>query len=57
MYIYISGHEPGPSAIRPWAQLTLKANFVQLIEFRLFFSVHISFQQLSSSVANLILIE
>ena len=56
-FVYISGHEFRSSSNRSWVQLTLGANFVQLLQFRVFFSVHISFRPLPSSVANLILIE
>ena len=56
-YKYISGYEFRPSAIRPSVQLVLRANFVQLLQFQIFFSVLISFRLLPSSVVKFILIE
>ena len=44
-------------AIRPWAQLTLRANFVQLLQFHCLFSATFHFGCLSSSMATFILIE
>ena len=49
-------------AIRPWVQLALRANFVQLLQFHLFvqcslFFVHVSFRSLPSSVATFALSE
>ena len=41
----------------PWVQLALRAKFVQLLQFHLFFSVHISFRSLSSSVTTFALSE
>ena len=43
-------------ATRPWVQLTLRANFVQLIQFHLLLSVQISVQLWPSSVATFLLI-
>ena len=44
-------------AIRPWVQLALRANFVQLLQFHRLFSVTFHFGCLPSSVATFILIE
>ena len=43
--------------IKPWVQLALRANFVQLLQFRLFVQCRISFRLLPSSVNTFILIE
>ena len=43
--------------IRPWVQLDLRANFVQLPNFISLFSVHVSFRSLPSSVATFALSE
>ena len=44
-------------AIRPWLQLTLRANFLQLLQFHRLFSVTFHFGCLPLSVARFILIE
>ena len=48
-------------AIRPWVQLALRANFVQLLQFHLFVHssrfIHVSFRSLLSSVATFALSE
>ena len=44
-------------AIRPWAQLTFRANFVQLLQFHCLFSTTFHIGCLSSSVVIFILIE
>ena len=44
-------------AIRPWVQLVLRANFVQLFQFHCLFSVTFHFCCLPSSVTTFILIE
>ena len=44
-------------AIRPWIQLTLGANFVQLLHLISLFSVHVSFQLLPLSVTTFALSE
>ena len=45
------------SVIRLWVQLALRTNFVQLLQFHHFFSVHTFFRPLSSFVATFISIE
>ena len=44
-------------AIRPWVQVALRPNFVQLLQFHLLFSVQILFRLLPSSMATFVLIE
>ena len=44
-------------AIRAWVELTLRAKFVQLLQFHRFFSVTFHFDCLALSVATFILIE
>ena len=44
-------------AIRPWIQLALRANFVQLLQFHLFVQCQISFRLLHSSSRHVYLIE